>query len=63
MLQEWNETGERVQKHSSKYKNLVHDKDGILNLWDKIKYSICIEIVGQAFGTQNESSASLLKPK
>ena len=63
MLQEWNETGERVQKHSSKYENLVHDKDGILNLWGKIKYSICIEIVGQAFGTPNESSASLLKPK
>lgn len=41
-----------------KYENLVHDKDGILNLWDKIKYSVCIEIVGQAFGTQNESSAS-----
>lgn len=41
MLQEWNETGERVQKHSSKYKNLVHDKDGILNLWDiNIQYAL-----------------------
>lgn len=40
---------ERVQKHSSKCENVVNDKDGILNLWDKIKYSLCIEIVGQAF--------------
>lgn len=54
---------ERGFRNRLKYENLVHVKDGILNLWDKIKYSICIEIVGQAFGTQNEGSASLLKPK
>lgn len=54
---------ERGFRNRLKYENLVHVKDGILNLWDKIKYSICIETVGQAFGTQNEGSASLLKPK
>lgn len=47
---------ENSETDSSKYENLVHDKDDIFKICGiKIEFSICIGTVGQAFGTQTKA--------